>query len=98
MGAASGCAPRPDPPYHIFVRWKPLGQQPIGWNPDLNDGVRLNIRPFMQAGELRKRPNIKWGEDRGKNPPGSALGRGARQRPASETGREKESERTEMTA
>jgi hypothetical protein len=23
------------PPYDIFIRWKPLEQQPIGWNPDL---------------------------------------------------------------
>ncbi|EPY5329388.1 N-6 DNA methylase [Klebsiella pneumoniae] len=57
----------------IFVRWKPLHEQPMGWNPDLNDGVRLNIRPFMQApdvdkkgaGILRAKPNIKWGKDRG---------------------------------
>ncbi|EOI3567334.1 DNA methyltransferase [Cronobacter dublinensis] len=57
----------------IFVRWKPLHEQPMGWNPDLNDGVRLNIRPFMQApdvdkkgaGVLRTKPNIKWGKDRG---------------------------------
>jgi hypothetical protein len=61
-------------PYDIFVRWKPLDQQPIGWHPDLNDGVRLNIRPFMEADILRKRPNIKWGIDRGKNPPGSPWG------------------------
>jgi hypothetical protein len=61
-------------PYDIFVRWKPLEQQPIGWHPDLNDGVRLNIRPFMEAAVLRKRPNIKWGKDRGKNPPGSPWG------------------------
>jgi hypothetical protein len=61
-------------PYDIFVRWKPLEKQPIGWHPDLNDGVRLNIRPFMQAEVLRKRPNIKWGKDRGKNPPGSPWG------------------------
>ncbi len=61
-------------PYDIFVRWKPLEQQPIGWHPDLNDGVRLNIRPFIEADVLRKRPNIKWGIDRGKNPPGSPWG------------------------
>jgi hypothetical protein len=61
-------------PYDIFVRWKPLDQQPIGWDPDLNDGVRLNIRPFMEADILRKKPNIKWGIDRGKNPPGSPWG------------------------
>jgi hypothetical protein len=61
-------------PYDIFVRWKPLEQQPIGWHPDLNDGVRLNIRPFIEADVLRKCPNIKWGKDRGKNPPGSPWG------------------------
>jgi hypothetical protein len=62
-------------PYDIFVRWKPLAQQPIGWNPDLNDGVRLNIRPFLSvpdvgkkgAGVLRDKPNINWGKDRGKD-------------------------------
>lgn len=62
-------------PYDIFVRWKPLGEQPIGWNPDLNDGVRLNIRPFLTvpdvgkkgAGVLRDKPNIKWDKDRGKD-------------------------------
>jgi hypothetical protein len=63
-----------EPPYDIFVRWKPLEKQPIGWHPDLNDGVRLNIRPFIEADVLRKRPNIKWGKDRGKNPPGSPWG------------------------
>jgi hypothetical protein len=57
-----------EPPYDIFVRWKPLADQPIGWNPDLNDGVRLNIRPFMTAGILRKNPNIKWTKDRGNEP------------------------------
>ena len=61
-------------PYDIFVRWKPLEQQPIGWHPYLNDGVRLNICPFMEVDVLRKRPNIKWGIDRGKNPPGSPWG------------------------
>ena len=38
-----------DPPYDIFVRWKPLHRQPIGWEPDIDDGVRLNIRPFLTA-------------------------------------------------
>lgn len=52
-------------PYDIFVRWKPLAQQPLGWDPDLDDGVRMNIRPFMTAGILRDIPNIKWGKDRG---------------------------------
>lgn len=63
-----------EPPYDVFVRWKPLEKQPIGWEPDINDGVRLNIYPFMQSGILRKKPNIKWGKDRGKNPPGTSRG------------------------
>jgi len=67
-----------EPPYDIFVRWKPLHKQPIGWEPDINDGVRLNIRPFMSAslrkggkkgaGILRTKPNTKWKKDRGKEP------------------------------
>jgi len=60
-----------EPPYDIYVRWKPLHEQPIGWNPDLNDGVRLNIRPFVIAGVLRHKCNIHWHKDRGKNPDGS---------------------------
>ena len=66
-----------EPPFHIFVRWKPLSKQAIGWHPDLNDGVRTNIRPFLAqdipggkkgAGILRAKPNIKWEKDRGKEP------------------------------
>jgi hypothetical protein len=68
-----------EPPYDIFVRWKPLQQQAIGWDPDINDGVRLNIRPFLSAqlrkggktgaGILRAKPGaIKWAKDRGKEP------------------------------
>ena len=68
-----------EPPFDLFIRWKPLHEQPPGWNPDINDGVRLNIRPFMKAerrkadkkggvGILRWKPNIKWAKDRGKEP------------------------------
>ena len=60
-----------DPPSDIYVRWKPLSKQAIGWDPDINDGVRMNIRPFMTAEVLRARPNINWNKDRGKNPDGS---------------------------
>jgi hypothetical protein len=58
-------------PFDIYVRWKSLGEQPIGWDPDLNDGVRLNIRPFVEAGVLRSPVNVHWRKDRGKNPDGS---------------------------
>ncbi len=66
-----------EPPFDLFVRWKKLSEQAIGWEPDLNDGVRMNIRPFMTsdipggkrgAGILRAKPNIKWDKDRGKEP------------------------------
>lgn len=67
-----------EPPFDLFVRWKPLHEQPIGWNPDINDGVRLNIRPFITAKPLNARgknacilrstPKISWDKDRGKEP------------------------------
>ena len=66
-----------EPPFDIFVRWKPLHDQPIGWEPDINDGVRINIRPLLASelpngkkgtGILRSKPNIKWEKDRGKEP------------------------------
>ena len=64
-------------PLDLFVRWKPINEQSIGWEPDINDGVRINIRPFMTqdlasgkkgAGILRAKPNIHWKKDRGKEP------------------------------
>ena len=57
-----------DPPYDIYVRWKPLHKQPLGWEPDLNDGVRLNVRPFVTAGVLRGKFTVNWNKDRGTNP------------------------------
>jgi hypothetical protein len=59
-------------PYDIYVRWKQLSEQPLGWQPDFNDGVRPNIRPFVTAGVLRTRVAIHWKSDRGKNLDGSA--------------------------
>ncbi len=67
-----------EPPYDIFVRWRPLHGQAVGWEPNIDDGIRLNIRPFMRAslrrggragaGILRWKPNITWKKDRGKEP------------------------------
>ena len=66
-----------EPPFDLFVRWKPIEEQSIGWEPVINDGVRLNIRPFMAqdlpggkkgSGILRAKPNIHWKKDRGKEP------------------------------
>jgi len=63
-----------EPPYDIYMRWKPLAEQPLGWEPDLNDGVRLNIRPFVTAGVLRAKFTINWKKDRGKDPTPNASG------------------------
>ena len=42
-------------PLDIFVRWKPIKDQARGWHPDINDGIRQNIRPFLLAGDVGKR-------------------------------------------
>jgi hypothetical protein len=55
-------------PLDIYVRWKELHKQPIGWEPDLHDGIRLNVRPFAEADVLRSPFSIHWRKDRGKNP------------------------------
>lgn len=67
-----------EPPLDLFIRWKPLHRQPLGWEPDLDDGVRVNIRPFMRAtlrrggrrgaGLLRVKPTVHWKKDRGREP------------------------------
>ena len=50
----------------------------MGWEPDVNDGVRLNIRPWLTANIhqpsrresciLRLTPRLPYGNDRGKEP------------------------------
>ena len=60
-----------EPPYDVYVRWKGMAEQPIGWEPDVDDGVRLNIRPFVTADVLRSKVNVHWRKDRGTNPDGS---------------------------
>ncbi len=42
-------------PLDIFVRWKSLRAQAQGFHPDLNDGVRQNIRPFLLVGDVGKK-------------------------------------------
>jgi hypothetical protein len=56
-------------PYDVFVRWKSLAQQSLGWDPDLDDGVRQNIRPFIKAGVLtHDLSKILKEKDRGTDP------------------------------
>ncbi len=90
-------------PHDIFVRWKSLAQQPLGWNPDLDDGVRLNIRPWVKAGVLREAApkGIKWGIDRGKDvasAPWFALDKGVRDNDRHTTLAEKQAARDAAAA
>ncbi|WP_336216516.1 Eco57I restriction-modification methylase domain-containing protein [Nonomuraea sp. LPB2021202275-12-8] len=61
-----------EPPYDIYARWKAPKEQPIGWQPDLDDGVRINIRPFIMAKVLRHSVKVHWRPDRGKNQDGTS--------------------------
>jgi len=39
--------------FPIRVPWKDAGKQPKGWDPDIDDGVKVNILPLQTAGLLR---------------------------------------------
>jgi len=39
--------------YRILTPWKTEGERPKGWDPDINDGVKVNIEPLQRAGVLR---------------------------------------------
>lgn len=36
----------------IWCPWKAPEEQPVGWDPDINDGVRVNIAPVQRLGLL----------------------------------------------
>jgi hypothetical protein len=42
-----------DRDYRILTPWKEPDKRPKGWDPDLDDGVKVNIEPFEKAGVLR---------------------------------------------
>jgi hypothetical protein len=42
-----------DHDYRILTPWKAPDQRPKGWDPDLDDGVKVNIEPLQKAGVLR---------------------------------------------
>lgn len=39
--------------YRILTPWKAPNARPKGWDPDLDDGVKVNIAPLERAGVLR---------------------------------------------
>lgn len=42
-----------DRDFRILTPWKEPAKRPKGWNPDLDDGVKVNIAPLDRAGILR---------------------------------------------
>ena len=42
-----------DRDYRILTPWKSADQRPTGWDPDIDDGVRVNIAPLQKAAVLR---------------------------------------------
>jgi hypothetical protein len=47
----------------IWCPWKSEEEQPVGWNPDINDGVRVNVAPVQRlgllAGEVLSKKDLK---------------------------------------
>lgn len=39
--------------FRILTPWKSPDERPTGWDPDLDDGVKVNIEPLQKAGVLR---------------------------------------------
>jgi hypothetical protein len=39
--------------FRILTSWKTEAERPKGWDPDINDGVKVNIEPLQRAGVLR---------------------------------------------
>ena len=39
--------------FRILTPWKTDAERPKGWDPDINDGVKVNIEPLQRAGVLR---------------------------------------------
>ena len=42
-----------DRDYRILTPWKSAEKRPAGWDPDIDDGVKVNIAPLRKAGVLR---------------------------------------------
>lgn len=64
------------PPYDLHVRWKAPSEQSTRWALDVNDGIRVHLRPFLMEpsmsrrgfGVLRYRPRVHFRKDRGWEP------------------------------
>ena len=47
-----------DRDYRILTPWKSTDERPARWDPDVDDGVKVNIAPLQKAGVLR-RPKVE---------------------------------------
>ena len=43
-----------DRDFRILAPWKPAHARPSGWDPDIDDGVKVNIAPLQKAAVLRR--------------------------------------------
>jgi hypothetical protein len=41
--------------YRILTPWKSAAERPQGWNPDLDDGIKVNIAPLARTNLLRRK-------------------------------------------
>ena len=48
-----------DRDFRILTPWKSAEERPKGWDPDLDDGVKVNIEPLQQAGVLRRNDLVR---------------------------------------
>ena len=42
----------------ILTPWKSADERPTGWDPDIDDGVKVNIAPLQKAGVLRSAKGV----------------------------------------
>jgi len=49
-----------DRDYRILTPWKSSAERPKGWNPDLDDGIKVNLAPLARTNLLRRK--LKLGE------------------------------------
>lgn len=47
-----------DRDYRILTPWKSPAERPQGWDPDIDDGVKVNITPLIRANILRNNGNL----------------------------------------
>ena len=63
-----------EPPYDIFVRWKPLEEQPMGWEPDSERRGAVEHPAVCGGGRVAEEAEDQVGEGPGEEPAGRAVG------------------------